>query len=197
MNNLTALVAGMILLFFSVACSGCIGYQMSPAQPAAIPIGEKEMVPSDERIMKLPDWMYIPMTDSVSGKDITLSSLISLEKPLIIQTFTIWCPACTYQLQETSLLMREAPGRYQLLAIDIERNEDKERILGHIMRNNFSEGYYVSAPDEVLRGLVDVFGQRIILTMPQTAVICNETVYLFNPGAIPAPRLQQSLEELC
>lgn len=197
MNDLTALLAGLIILILTVSFCGCTGYQKNMTESSPMQIGEEDSQPSPTGETTLPGWMYTPMTDCVTGTDITVSSLISAEKPLIIHTFAVWCPACTKQLQETTKLMKDEPGTYQSLAIDIDSREDRERIINHIQKNKFTEGYYVSAPEEVLTGLIDTFGQRIIFTMPQTVVICNKTVYLFRSGVIPSPLLKQNLERLC
>jgi len=197
MKALTALLAGLIILIFAVPFSGCTGFQKNLTEPSQMQMADNNVQPSQTNETTLPDWMYTPMTDCVTGNDISTSSLISADKPLIIHTFAVWCPACTKQLQETTKLLKEEPGTYQFLAIDIDSREDRDRIISHIQKNKFTEGYYVSAPEEVLTGLIDTFGQRILFTMPQTVVICNKTVYLFRSGVAPSSLLKQNLERIC
>ncbi len=196
MADRTIFIIGIILFIF-VFLSGCTGNGTGSAETSAAPINRDETTDPGANTGSLPLWMQVPMTDCRTGSEISVSFSLAAKKPLIIQTFTIWCPACTYQLQETNKLLNEYPERYEALAIDIEMREGKEDIAGHISRNSLSKGHYAAAREEVLLGMIQSFGREIILTMPRTVVICNGTVYLFQPGAIPAPLLKQSLEDLC
>lgn len=140
--------------------------------------------------------MDIPMTDLISGRSITLTDIILEKKPVIIHTFAVWCPACSAQLRETTRLTYDYPGRYTVLAIDIDPREEESLIRNHILTNAFS-GIVVRAPEQISRDLLQNLGYGISLTLPQTIILCNGTTTILGDTLYDETRLRDTISTLC
>ena len=134
----------------SVFIAGCLAVQ-GPAG-AAVP----EKFPTDrERAF---DWRTITLRDVTTGANFTVEDFRGV--PVLIQTFTVWCPICTSQQQEV-MRLREGGVDFRFVALDIDPNEDEAIVRDHLARNNLS-GYYAVAPLEMTASLIRDFGSDII-----------------------------------
>jgi hypothetical protein len=141
-------------------------------------------------------WMTIPITDVITGKETSIVDLVAEGKPVIIHTFAVWCPACSIQLRETAKLLKENPGAYTVLGIDIDPREDKAMVKGHVEKNQFV-GMYIAAPVDLTKGLIQTVGPRVVQSLPQTLIVCNKKVTYVGDGAFPEAKLKEILSELC
>lgn len=141
-------------------------------------------------------WMTIPITDAVTGKKATVEELASLGKPVIMHTFAVWCPACSIQLRESKKLSQNNPGAFTILGVDIDPRENSAQVKNHIEKNQFT-GTFVSVPPEFTRSLMETVGDQIVLSLPQTVIICNRTVTYVGDGAFPEKTLETILKQLC
>lgn len=140
--------------------------------------------------------MDIPMTDLIRGRTVTLTDLILEKKPVIIHTFAVWCPACSAQLRETTRLTYDYPGRYTVLAIDIDPREEESLITNHILTNGF-DGIFVRAPEQISRDLLQNLGNGISLTLPQTIILCNGTTTILRDTLYDDNSLRNTISTLC
>ncbi|HWQ67431.1 MAG TPA: redoxin family protein [Methanospirillum sp.] len=141
-------------------------------------------------------WTKLPLTDAVTGEVFTLDELAKQGKPVIVQTFAVWCPACSMQLRETARLTAGLPDAYTLVGLDIDPNDNLNSVKRHVEKNNFT-GRYTASPAEVTRGLVETFGKSFALEIPQTIIICNQTVNLIGSGVFNEGTLKEILAEAC
>lgn len=141
-------------------------------------------------------WMTVPITDVMTGKQTTIEELAEEGKPVIIHSFAVWCPACSIQLRETAKILKENPGAYTVLGIDLDSRENTDMIKSHIEKNQFV-GMYIAAPTELTKGLVQTVGPRVVQSLPQTLIICNKKITYVGDGAFPEDKLKLILSELC
>jgi thiol-disulfide isomerase/thioredoxin len=141
-------------------------------------------------------WLTTTITDSITGRQTSITELAQSGRPVIIHTFAVWCPACTMQLRETAKLIAKDPDLYTVIGIDIDPRENADLIKRHIEKNGFV-GMYVAAPPDMTRSLITMFGTQIIQSLPQTVVVCNKSVVLIGDGVFPEARLQAILNEVC
>ncbi|MDD1716983.1 MAG: hypothetical protein LUQ45_01870 [Methanoregulaceae archaeon] len=116
----------------------------------------------------------------------------------MILSFTVSCPICTAQQQEIMKLRDRTLDSFVFVALDIDPNENEERIGSHISQHNFS-GYYAVSPPEMTRVLISEFGiDQITPASAPIILICNHTsVYAFAGGLKSADLLQARLEIRC
>jgi len=181
---LTLICIGTIII------SGCLGF------------GEKEVIPFDspETSASLEEqgksWLLSSQLDLATGEKFRVFDLLEDGRPIIIHTFAVWCPACTIQLSETSHLIEKNPGKYHLLALDIDPREYPELVRNHITRNTFS-GKFAILSTEDTRSLIDTFGTRIIISLPQTVIVCNNTALYVGDGVYREEHLKEIIQSAC
>ena len=148
---------------------------------------------SDPGISPSINWTNIPLKDVNSKKVFRISDL--RDKHVMILSFTVSCPICTAQQQEIMKLRDRTGGSYVFVALDIDPNENEERIGSHIRQHNFS-GYYAVSPPEMTRSLINEFGiDQITPASAPIILICNNSsVYAFAGGLKSADLLQAQLE---
>jgi len=82
-------------------------------------------------------------------------------KPILLESFAIWCPVCTRQQQETKKLDAELGDSVISISLDTDPNEDEDRLLEHTTQNGF-DWYYAVSPSDMTRALIDDFGVEIV-----------------------------------
>ena len=83
------------------------------------------------------------------------------DKPVLLESFAVWCPTCTRQQRVTKNLEEEVGDSIVSISLDTDPNEDEARVLKHIQDNGFDWRYAVS-PIEFTQGLIDQFGIDIV-----------------------------------
>ncbi len=135
----------MVCLFIIAACTlfvaGCT--QVASPAPAA----------GDDA------WKSIPLQDVTTGENLTVARFAGT--PVIIHAFTVSCPICTRQQGEITRLKASMGNDLAVIGLDIDPGEDPAALLDHVERNGF-QGYYVHAPPELTRALVERFGPAVI-----------------------------------
>lgn len=173
--------------------AGCIstqaGNSSAPSSGSPGPAGTLNGPPAD-------DWTSIPLTDAVSGRQFTVQELMADGKPVIIHTFAVWCPTCTIQLGESTKLQSDNPGTYTVLCLDIDPREDADAIRKHVSKNGFS-GLFAAAPSAMSNSLIKSFGNRAVIKLPVTIVICNKKATYLGDGARYESTLKGILDSLC
>ncbi len=138
------------------------------------------------------DWKEVPLTDVSSGEKYTVEEL---EKPVLVETFAVWCPTCTRQQREVGKLHQDID--VTSVSLDVDPNEDEEKIRQHLERHGFSWRYSVSPP-EATNLLRKEYG-NVIITPPRApmVLVCEEGERLLSTGVKPSSRLQQEIERGC
>lgn len=140
------------------------------------------------------DWMTTELTDIHTGDTFTIDSL---DRPVLVETFAVWCTTCTQQQKEMQTL-HEQTDNIVSVSLNIDPNEDVAAIQEHTERYGFDWRYAV-APSAMTQDLIDEFG-RSITVAPQAPMIliCPDgTTERLPDGVKPAETLRQHVQETC
>jgi thiol-disulfide isomerase/thioredoxin len=107
----------------------------------------------------LPIWMTTSLKDVNSGEIYTISDFEG--KPVLLESFAVWCPTCTRQQKITKEYHEEVGESVISIALDTDPNEDEDRVKEHTQSNGFDWRYSV-APTHVTTALIDDFGTGIV-----------------------------------
>jgi len=99
-------------------------------------------------------WYGIELKDINSGETFMISDF---DKPVLLESFAVWCPTCTRQQRITKEFEEEVGDAVVSVSLDTDPNEDEERVREHTQENGFGWRYAVS-PIEMTQALVDDFG---------------------------------------
>lgn len=90
-----------------------------------------------------------------SGESFTISEL---ERPVLIETFAVWCTTCSRQQQEIKKLHESR--NITSVSLNVDQNENEEKVLNHKKQNGFDWIYAIS-PIELTNVLRQRFGNSI------------------------------------
>ncbi len=113
------------------------------------------------------DWKEITLKDVSTQKEFKISDFKG--KPILLESFAVWCPKCKKQQDEIKELHEEVGEDVISIALNTDPNEDEAKVLEHINRHGYTWIYAIS-PEKVTRSLIDQFGIQVV-NAPQTPVI--------------------------
>ena len=119
-------------------------------------------------------------------------------KPVLLESFAVWCPTCTRQQQEIKKLHDEIGDEVISISLDTDPFEDESIILQHLNSNGFN-WYYAISPVELTQALIDEFGVDIV-NAPQAPVvlICDgEKARQLGSGIKSVDKLKEEIEKGC
>ena len=179
-------IAFAFLISLAVFVSGCTG--TSDASTTA-PAGDDSSAATGLSL-----WLTAELTDVASGETFTISEL---PKPVLIESFAVWCPVCTRQQQETKKLEAQRSD-ITSVSLDTDPNEDASNVRSHIERNGFDWRYAV-APAAVSASLSQDFGLDMLsVPLAPMVVVCenNKATQLRN-GVKAASELSSTVDDIC
>ena len=144
-----------------------------------------------------PAWMNTNLKDVSTGNTFKISDFKG--KPILLESFAVWCPTCTKQQKEIKKLHEEIGDSIISISLDTDPNEDESKILEHIQKNGFEWRYAVS-PIEMTQSLRDQFGNSIINAPGAPVVlICEDQSFrkLEGFGARDPDKLKEEIERGC
>lgn len=140
-----------------------------------------------------PDWREVELTNVQDQSSFTIDSL---EKPVLIESFAVWCSTCTRQQKE---MQKVAADDYdvRMISLNIADNEDANQIRDHLQEFGFGWRYAVS-PSQMTRQLVNTYGTSIVNppSSPKVLICENSTRKLPN-GVSPADKLKEEIDTGC
>ena len=134
-------------------------------------------------------WRTTVLTDIRTGETFTIDQF---DKPILLESFAVWCPTCTKQQWEIRDLHKEVGDAVVSISLNTDPNEDREKVLQHITANNFD---YAIAPREVTQSLIDEFGITVV-NAPSAPVILidqNKDAKLLHNGVKSSTELKGDL----
>jgi len=166
----------LLLLVFLVACAA----EVEELPKAA---SEEEVEPVKPKTA----WQDFELTD-IEGKTFTISEL---EKPLLFETFAVWCPACKIQQDHGKAAHKLV--EFTSVTVDIDPNEDEELVREYVEKFKFG-GSYVIAPREFTEMLLDEFGFGIV-SAPSVPVVlvCDDSYRFLKRGIKDADDLAEAV----
>jgi len=142
-------------------------------------------------------WMNVELTDVNSGDIFKVSEFRG--KPVLLETFAVWCPTCTKQQRNLRKLHDTVGEDVISISLDVDPNEDEERVKEHTQNNGFNWRYSV-APIEMTKSLIDDFGASIVSAPSSPMIlICEDGSFrkLGGFGARSADKLQEEIARGC
>ncbi|NCN98633.1 hypothetical protein COU62_00310 [Candidatus Pacearchaeota archaeon CG10_big_fil_rev_8_21_14_0_10_35_219] len=142
-------------------------------------------------------WMNTKLEDVRTGENFKISDFEG--KPVLLESFAVWCPTCTKQQKELKKLHEEFGDSIVSISLDTDQNEDEAKILTHINENGF-EWYYAISPIQMTQSLMSDFGNGIINAPSAPVVlICEDGSYrkLGGYGSRNVKELKEELERGC
>jgi len=138
------------------------------------------------------EWQEVELEDVEGEESFTVAGL---EKPLLVETFAVWCPTCTNQQNEIKELKKIS--NVTSVSLDVDSNEDEQQIRRHREENGFGWRYAISPP-ELTRLLIQEYGNSIA-NPPSAPVIlvCEDGSRRLPNGVKTASTLQQEIKEGC
>ena len=138
------------------------------------------------------NWQEVNLTDVRNGEKFTVADL---EKPVLIETFAVWCTTCTRQQQEIKKLHGEV--NVTSVSLNVDPNEGESKIRNHIRREGFNWRYAIS-PIQMTNTLRNEYDNTIANppSAPVVLVCENETRRLQN-GVKPASKLEEEIRKGC
>jgi len=105
---------------------------------------------------------------TINWQDIELKYINSQEtftigefkKPVLIESFAVWCPTCTRQQNELKKLHKEDDS-FISITLDTDPNEDEALVKEHTNKHGFDWRYAIS-PKELTQELVNIFGINFV-----------------------------------
>jgi thiol-disulfide isomerase/thioredoxin len=131
------------------------------------------------------DWMDIPLKDVRTGETFRFSDFKG--KPVLLESFAVWCPTCTEQQKKTKELESRVGDVIIHVSLDTDPNEDESIVREHIERNGF-DWYYAVSPIELTNILIDEFGLKVVNAPGVPMIlICEDQSTRFLRGGIKSP----------
>jgi len=183
----------IITVIILAALIAVVGFAFSRDNTETQQAGSSDNLPSDGQASTTSEiWMNFELTNVNTGETFTISELN--DKPILLESFAVWCPTCTKQQNEIKKLHEEVGDSFVSISIDTDPNEDEARILQHTQSNGFN-WHYAVAPSDLTRSLIDEFGVGII-NAPSAPVIliCEDGSFRqLGSGVKKVPELQEAI----
>jgi thiol-disulfide isomerase/thioredoxin len=191
-NNRIYIPVICVTLILSLLCITCLADGESSVETIS-----SSVIGSDKPQTASPEleWLTTSLTNVATGEHFTIKDLADQGKPIIINSFAVWCPGCSMQLLESTKLLTANPDKYNLIAIDIDPNENNEKVKKHQLKNNY-QGIFVTSPTTVTKSLVSAYGPRFALEIPQTIIVSNKTARYLGSGVYGADTLKKAVDDL-
>lgn len=103
--------------------------------------------------------MNMELRDVATGKTFKISDFLG--RPVLMESFAVWCPTCTEQQKQTKELKEEVGEAIVHISLDTDPNEDIEFVREHIEKNGFN-WYYAVSPPEMTQALINEFGIKFV-----------------------------------
>jgi len=142
------------------------------------------------------DWINIELRDVATGESFRVSDFS--DKPVLLESFAVWCPTCTKQQRVTKKLEEEVGDSIVSISIDTDPNEDEARVQKHIDDNGFS-WYYAISPIEFTQSLIDQFGIDIVNapSAPMVLICDGEKARQLGSGVKSVEKLKEEVARGC
>jgi len=157
--------------------------------------GEETQETASIDLDTLPDWMKFELVDAATGETFAISDFIG--KPILIESFAVWCSTCLRQQKEMARLIELEGDSIVHVSLNTDPNEDLEKVRDHVELHGF-EWYYAVTPIEMTQLLIDEFGLTVV-NAPLAPVILIEadgSARLLNRGVKSAEKLLEEIGPL-
>ncbi|MDY6768671.1 MAG: redoxin family protein [Candidatus Nanohaloarchaea archaeon] len=142
-----------------------------------------------------PAWATVNLTDVRTGDTFTIASF---DRPVLVESFAVWCPTCTRQQKEIQNLHQQVGDDIISVSVDTDPNEDAAKVRAHIEQHGF-DWRYVVAPASFTQPFIEQFGRDVVnAPLAPVVVVCPDgTAEQLPNGVKPASTLQDAVEQRC
>lgn len=136
------------------------------------------------------DWRT---TELSTVRDDGTFTIDGFDKPVVIQSFAVWCPKCQRQSEQIANL----DDSVVRVGLNTDTNEDASKVRQHANSNGFDWRFAV-APTEMIESLKRAFGNTVV-NAPSTPVIvtCQDGTTEFMSGSVNPVDEIESTAEMC
>jgi len=137
-------------------------------------------------------WKTIELVDISTEDTYTMNEFVG--KPILLESFAVWCPTCTRQQKKIRDLHEEVGDSVISISLDTDVNEDEEKVRQHIEDNGFGWIYSVSS-NEMNLALNEEFGSGIFNAPSAPIVlICGDGRFrMLDSGVKEVPELKSAI----
>lgn len=193
----------LLLAFVLTACGGTAPDTMKKPEDAMMdkpteeammphetPTPDTMAKPAEEAMMETPAWYSVSLREVKTDETFTINDLKG--SVVLVETMAVWCPNCLKQQTQVKALhdllgMRDD---FVSLGIDIDPNEDADKLASFTSSNGF-DWKYVVAPADVSREISSLYGAQF-LSPPSTPMLIIDR----HGEAHPLPFGIKSAEDL-
>ncbi len=153
-------------------------------------------VPPGNDLEQIDDWKDVELTDVATGSTFRISDFEG--KPVLVESFAVWCPTCKRQQDEVKELHRQVGDAVVSISLDTDPNEDENRVKEHIQLHGY-EWYFAVSPPEVTQKLIDEFGVTVVNapSVPIILVCEDQSTRFLKSGVKSADTLKEEIEKGC
>lgn len=143
-----------------------------------------------------PSWMDIELVDAVTGETFKISDFKG--KPILLETFAVWCPTCLRQQQEIAKLHLSEGDAIIHISLDTDPNEDEAKVREHVQSNGL-DWYFAVSPIELSQALIEEFGFSVVVApVAPVILICpDQSARLLGSGVKSADKLLAEVAKGC
>ncbi len=143
-----------------------------------------------------PAWMDMELTDVRTGQKFNISDFKG--KPVLLDSFAVWCPTCLAQQQEVAKLFLSEGEAIVHISLDTDPFEDEARVREHLESNSLNWLFAV-APIELTRALIDEFGLQIVNApgAPMVLICADQSTRFLDRGVKSADKLLSEIDKGC
>ena len=140
--------------------------------------------------------MDIELTDVATGQTFKLSDF--KDKPVLLESFAVWCPTCLRQQKEMQKLLAGEGDAIIHVSLDTDPNEDEAKVKEHLERNGL-DWYFAISPIELTEALIDDFGLSIVSapSAPVVLICEDQSTRFLKDGVKSADTLLSEVEKGC
>lgn len=141
-------------------------------------------------------WMNINLVDVRTGKTFKISDFKG--RPVLLESFAVWCPICTQQQKKIKELHEEIGDTFVSISLDTDPNEDAAKVKEAAEERGFN-WYFTVSPVELTQALIDQFGVRVVdAPAAPVILICeNGSARLLKRGIKSAQDLKGEISRGC
>lgn len=183
MKQFILLITGFVAVLTLASCTSSVDQQI-----------EQNTSPGREEQPSKPLWQTYEFTDVTTNETFSIDDY---DKPVLIESFAVWCPPCTKQQYEVKAL-HEQTKNISSVAINTEPNEDAAKVRTHVQSNNFTWPYAVT-PRRVTQSFVDDFGVDFLQApkVPMLVHCPSGNTTRLPDGVKTANRLKSLVDQHC
>jgi len=141
-------------------------------------------------------WMNISLVDVRTGELFKISDFKG--KPVLLESFAVWCPICTQQQKKIKELHDELGNAFVSISLDTDPHEDTAIVKEAVEEREFA-WYFAVSPKELTQALIDQFGVSVVdAPAAPVVLICEDgSARLLKRGIKSAQELKAEITEGC